>query len=184
MKYNIEWVKKKYESRPNIKYIFFWGHRPNPDGSIGKSCFSQWWESEFEQDDLTFRTAEHWMMYKKAELFDDMEIARRILDVRSPAEAKKLGRQVKNFDEMTWLKHRSEIVVKGNCLKFSQHDDHRDFLLKTGTRILVEASPVDNIWGIGLAKDADNIQDPYTWKGLNLLGFALMEVRDRLSEEE
>jgi len=182
MKYNIEWVKNQYEAHPNLKYIFFWGHRPNADGSVGKSCFSQWWESEFEHDDLHFKTAEHWMMYKKAELFEDMAIAKRILEVRTPAEAKKLGRQVKNFDETTWLAHREDIVMQGNLLKFRQHPDLQDFLLKTGTRVLVEASPVDNIWGIGLAKDAENIQNPDTWRGLNLLGFALMEVRDLLSE--
>ncbi len=184
MKYNIEWVKEQYDSHPNLKYIFFWGHRPNPDGSIGKSCFSQWWESPFEHENLTFKTAEHWMMCQKAVLFDDMEIAARIPDVRTPAEAKKLGRQVKNFDEALWMKHRNEIVIQGNYLKFNQHEDLCDFLLKTGTRVLVEASPVDNIWGIGLPQDADNIRDPHTWEGLNLLGFALMEVRDRLSEEE
>jgi len=184
MKYDIEWVKEQYEAHPNLKYVFFWGHRPNPDGSIGKSCFSQWWESPFEHEKLTFKTAEHWMMYQKAVLFDDSKISTRILNVSTPAEAKKLGRQVKNFDDTLWKKNRGEVVVQGNYLKFSQHKDLLDFLLKTGRRVLVEASPVDDIWGIGLSQDANNIRDPHTWRGLNLLGFALMEARDRLSKGE
>ena len=182
MKYDIDWVKEQYESS-KAKYIFFWGHRPNADGSAGKGCFSQWWEDAFEKDGLVFKTAEHWMMYKKAELFNNPLIMEKIVAASTPGEAKKLGRQVSGFDQATWEEHRFDIVVEGNLLKFSQHANLKDFLLTTGNRILVEASPVDNIWGIGLAQDAKQVEDPSTWQGLNLLGFALMEVRDLLKAE-
>ncbi len=179
-KYNLNWIKEQHNQNKKIKYLFFWGHRPNPDGSIGKSCLSQWWLSSFEKDQKEYKTAEHWMMYQKAVLFKDEEMAEKILVANTPGEAKKLGRKVKGFDHDTWEAHRDEIVVEGNVLKFSQHEEMKAFLLNTGERVLVEASPRDNIWGIGLSQDAEQIENPNTWKGLNLLGFALMEARDQL----
>lgn len=162
------------------KFIFFWGHSPSIDGSITKSCFSQWWNSPFSDENFTYKTAEHWMMAKKASLFDDIEIHNKIIDAKTPAEAKKLGRAVRNFDELKWNQHRTEIVIQGNVLKFSQHIELKKFLLQTGERILVEASPVDRIWGIGMKDDHPNVSNPMKWGGLNLLGFSLMEVRDIL----
>ena len=99
---------------------------------------------------------------------------------RAAAEAKKLGRQVRNFDQLLWEEKRYEIVKIGNYHKFSQDEHLATFLKQTGDRILVEASPYDNIWGIGLSADAQGIENPHNWKGLNLLGFALMEVRKML----
>lgn len=96
----------------------------------------------------------------------------------SPSAAKKLGRRVRGFDDATWNERRYSIVVRGNVAKFAQHPDLRDFLLGTKNRVLVEASPVDRIWGIGLAEDDERAVDPKQWQGLNLLGFALMKVRD------
>ena len=87
---------------------------------------------------------------------------------------------VENFDEETWIAHREAIVLEGSIHKFSQHPDLRTFLLSTGDRVLVEASPVDPIWGIGLAADDPRATDPGKWRGLNLLGFALMKTRDLL----
>jgi len=120
------------------------------------------------------------MMAEKAQLFGDKETRRAILAATDPGKAKALGRGVVGFDESVWLKHRWSIVVQANALKFSQNEAIRHFLLGTGTRVLVEASPVDRIWGIGLAADAPESQDPANWQGLNLLGFALMEVRSQL----
>lgn len=177
MKYNIE---KLIEENQDNKYLFFWGHQPNKDGSISKTCFSQWWLSSFEVDAITYKTAEHWMMAKKAELFNDKEIFEKIILAKSPAEAKKLGREVKNYVDSVWLENRYEIVRQGNFYKFSQNKDLKEFLLTTKERVLVEASPVDPIWGIGMATDHKEINNPEKWKGLNLLGFALMEVRDEL----
>jgi len=174
MKYNIENIATE------SKFLFFWGHQPNKDGSISKTCFSQWWLSSFEVDKVIYKTAEHWMMAKKAELFNDKEVLEKIIKANSPAEAKKLGREVKNYDDKLWLANRYEIVKQGNYHKFSQNIDLKTFLLNTKDRVLVEASPVDPIWGIGMASDHKDVMNPEKWKGLNLLGFALMEVRDEL----
>jgi ribA/ribD-fused uncharacterized protein len=115
-------------------------------------------------------------------LFGDKEVYDKIIVAKSPAEAKTLGRQVRNFDEATWNAKRSEIVVQGSLQKFTQHPDLKEFLLNTKERVLVEASPVDKIWGIGLVADSDKAENPKRWNGLNLLGFALMEVRDILKK--
>jgi len=174
MKYTIENIAAE------SKFLFFWGHQPNEDGSISKTCFSQWWLSSFEVDKVIYKTAEHWMMAKKAELFKDHAVLEKILQAKSPAEAKKLGRQVMNYHENLWLAARFEIVKEGNNHKFSQNPELKTFLLNTKNRVLVEASPVDAIWGIGMARDHKDVMNPEKWRGLNLLGFALMEVRDEL----
>ena len=174
MKYNIQNIATEN------KFLFFWGHQPNKDGSISKTCFSQWWVSSFEVDKVIYKTAEHWMMAKKAELFKDHAILEKILQAKSPAEAKKFGREVKNYNETLWLAARFDIVKEGNYHKFSQNPELKTFLLNTKERVIVEASPVDAIWGIGMAGDHKDILNPEKWRGLNLLGFALMEVRDEL----
>ena len=174
MKYTIENIVQE------SKFLFFWGHQPNKDGSISKTCFSQWWLSSFEVDKVIYKTAEHWMMAKKAELFKDDQVLAKIIKANSPAEAKKLGREVKNYNETLWLAARFDIVKEGNYHKFSQNADLKNFLINTNDRVLVEASPVDPIWGIGMASDDKDVLNPEKWKGLNLLGFALMEVRDEL----
>ncbi|MGV9891202.1 NADAR family protein [Streptomyces sp. NPDC003395] len=163
-----------------IKYLHFWGHRPRPDGRVGASCLSQWWPSPFVVDDVRYATAEHWMMAGKARLFGDAEAERRVLAARSPAQAKKEGRLVRGFDEAVWARERFAIVVEGSVHKFTAHADLREFLLNTGDRVLVEASPVDRVWGIGLAADDEAATRPDSWRGPNLLGFALMEARRRL----
>lgn len=120
------------------------------------------------------------MMYRKVLLFGDSEAAQRLLSANNPGEAKAIGREVKGFDQASWDAHRFEIVVSGNLAKFSSNPALREFLLNTGNRVLVEASPVDKIWGVGLAEDNPACENPNLWKGANLLGFALMEVRDQL----
>ncbi|WP_281323063.1 NADAR family protein [Flavobacterium aestivum] len=179
MKYSLE---KLVASNSEKKYLFFWGHQPSKDGIVTKTCLSQWSISPFEVEGITYKTAEHWMMAKKAELFNDEEILERIIQADSPAEAKKLGREVKNYVDSTWLANRYEIVKQGNFHKFNQNLDLKEFLINTNDRILVEASPVDPIWGIGMASDHRDIYNPEKWNGLNLLGFALMEARDELRE--
>ncbi|MFH7015928.1 NADAR family protein [Flavobacterium sp. FlaQc-47] len=174
MKYNIQNIT------PESKFLFFWGHQPSSDGTIIKTCFSQWWLSSFEVDKVVYKTAEHWMMAKKAELFKDDKVLEKILQAKSPAEAKKFGREVKNYNETLWLAARFDIVKEGNYHKFNQNTELKEFLINTKNRVIVEASPVDAIWGIGLASDHKDIENPEKWRGLNLLGFALMEVRDEL----
>lgn len=166
-----------------FRYLHFWGHAPRRDGVIGASCLSQWWQSPFAVDGVEYATAEHWMMASKARLFDDAEAERTALAAAGPALAKKAGRLVRGFDEAVWERERSGIVVEGSVHKFRQDDRLRDYLLGTGDRVLVEASPMDRIWGIGLAADDERAQDPARWRGINLLGFALMEARERLRAE-
>jgi ribA/ribD-fused uncharacterized protein len=162
------------------KHLFVWGHEARPGAPVGKQCLSQWYEAPFTEDGRTYPTAEHYMMVGKALLFGDGHTARRVLAARTPGEAKSLGRQVRGFDEDTWVANRVEVVVRGNLAKFGAHEDLRSYLLDTGDRVLVEASPVDRIWGIGLAADDERVHDPAAWRGLNLLGEALMTVRERL----
>lgn len=166
-----------------VKYLHFWGHRPQRDGSVGAGCLSQWWPSPFTVDGVGYATAEHWMMAGKARLFGDAEAERRAIDAGHPRDAKSAGRTVRGFDEEVWERERFALVAEGSAHKFRQHPDLRDFLLGTGSRVLVEASPLDRVWGIGLAADHPAAEDPARWRGLNLLGFALMEARARLAAE-
>jgi ribA/ribD-fused uncharacterized protein len=166
-----------------LKFLFFWGHQPQPDASIGRGCLSQWWPAPFTVDGVGFATAEHYMMWRKAMLFGDEQIAPRILAAPHPSQAKALGRQVRGFDQATWEAHRFEIVVAASEAKFGQHRDLREFLLATGDRVLVEASPRDRVWGIGLGAANERAEDPRQWRGLNLLGFALMRARAALRDD-
>ena len=121
------------------------------------------------------------MMAEKAKMFGDSECREKILAANSPGAAKALGREVRGFQEERWQRARYDIVVRANSKKFSQNHELGEFLLNTKKRILVEASPRDRIWGIGLAKEDPHSENPLLWRGLNLLGFALMDVRDALS---
>lgn len=181
--YNINWLKEKFERGDTLKYIFFWGHTNKFNEEVGKFCFSQWFECPFTVDNIAYKTAEHWMMAQKALLFNDKNIFDKIINCDKPGEAKDLGRQVIGYDEQTWNNRKFEIVKLGNIHKFNQHPKLADFLLKTDNRILVEASPVDIIWGIGLSPDSNEIENIYAWRGQNLLGFALMAARDVLKEK-
>lgn len=179
-KYSIDWLIEKHENGENLKFLFFWGHTNKYNEKVGKCCFSQWYESQFLVDGIFYKTAEHWMMAHKALLFNDRENYQKIIDSNNPGEAKKLGREVQNYDEQIWNEHKFEIVKAGNIHKFSQYPEFAEYLLKTENRILVEASPVDPVWGIGLSQESEDCKNIYAWKGQNLLGFALMEARDFL----
>lgn len=125
---------------------------------ITKSCFSQWFPCQFEENGIVYKTAEQYMMAHKAKLFDDNEILEKILKSETPNEAKSLGRKVKNFDSEVWDEHKYEILKQANILKFSQNQELKDFLLSTYDKILVEASPYDTIWGIGMLEADKNIK--------------------------
>lgn len=180
MKYNKTWLKETYSQIESIPFFFFYGHKPSADGQIGKSCLSQWWVAPFEAEAHLYKTAEHWMMAGKAQLFGDEEQLYKILQAATPSHAKRLGRLVSNFDPAVWDKHKFELVIKGNWYKFGRYPELKAFLLGTGEQVLVEASPVDRVWGIGLSADKPAARNPDQWKGDNLLGFALMEVREML----
>jgi len=165
-------------------FFFFWGHTPKAPGTVDRSCLSQWFASPFTVDDVSYPTAEHFMMSEKARLFDDVGSLERILAASTPAEAKSLGREVTPFEPARWAAARFDAVVRGNVAKFSAHDELKRFLLSTGSQVLVEAAPRDVVWGIGLGASNVDATNPSKWRGLNLLGFALMEARARLTASE
>ena len=161
--------------------LLFWGHRPPKGGGVGKGCLSQWYPAPFTVDGVRYPTAEHYMMAGKARLFGDTDAERLVFASDDPGRAKGAGRRVRGFDEETWAAHRYDLVVAANAAKFGQHPRLRDFLLATGDRVLVEASPYDTVWGIGLSASQPEAAYPSQWRGLNLLGFALMDVRHALT---
>ncbi|RAV99229.1 NADAR family protein [Pseudochryseolinea flava] len=177
--YDLAWVKTKYDSGETLKFIFFWGHTQKGK-ALGQFVFSQWYPSLFVVDGVSYKTAEHWIMAQKAKLFDDDACFEKIVRSDKPGEVKELGRQIRNFDTQQWDASKFDIVKRGNLYKFQQDAKLKDYLLTTQDRIIVEASPVDSIWGIGLSQDAKGAENPHQWKGENLLGFAIMEVRDLL----
>ncbi len=153
------------------KYIFFYG-----------SVFSQWAMIDIEIDGMVFNCNEQFMMYKKAELFDDGFALEHIMNSNNPAVQKSWGRRVKNFDKKEWEKIAQDVVLSANWAKFTQHKDLRKQLIDSGDKIIVEASPTDCVWGIGMSCDDPGITDPKNWRGTNWLGAAIMEVRNALQQ--
>lgn len=177
---DLESLRQRAAQGDPFTYLYFWGHKTSADGRVTKACFSQWYPAAFTIDGVVYKTAEHWMMAAKARLFGDDESLGEILRAAEPRAAKALGRKVKNFDETLWKAEARRLVTQGNVAKFGQHPELKAFLLGTGAAVLVEASPFDRIWGIGMKADDARACDPQTWQGQNLLGFALMDVRQTL----
>jgi len=178
--YDRKWAEGLFRRGKFPKAVYFWGHRSKVKGNITKACFSQWWPSQFTVDGQVYGSAEHWMMAEKARLFKADDILNKILTARAPGAAKALGRQIESFNQAMWDGAKYDIVVRGNVHKFRQNQELGAFLLATKKRILIEASPVDRVWGIGLAQDDPHVGNPLKWKGDNCLGFALMSARDVL----
>ncbi|GIZ46861.1 hypothetical protein CKM354_000997000 [Cercospora kikuchii] len=155
--------------------VFFW----KPTQTHG--YLGQWHMSSFTDpsNNQTFNCAEQYMMYHKAILFNDLDIALQIMQTNSPRQHKSLGAKVKNFNDKVWNKEKGNIVENGNWLKFTQSEQLKAWLLSTGESELIEASPFDRIWGIGFtAEDAVKVERSL-W-GENLLGKVLTRVRNRL----
>lgn len=158
-------------------FVFFWS-----ENSQNTGCYSQWYMRDFEVDCHRYCCMEQYMMAQKAVLFKDMDALVKILSSRDPRDIKTFGREVKNFDEAVWNAHKYDIVYRGNLAKFEQNEDLKAQLLATGDKILAKASPSDTIWGIGLRATDPRALDPEQWLGQNLLGKALMQVRETLKE--
>lgn len=154
--------------------LFFWGHTEH-GSKVTKACLSNFYPCEFEFNDKMFNFSEQCFMYQKALLFNDFEIAEQILNETDVRKIKALGRKVKDFDNELWDKHKEDFMFNACYAKFSQNDKLKDFLLSTGNREIVEASPVDSIWGIGFSSDKA-MENVDKW-GQNLLGKTLMKVR-------
>ncbi|KAF7323805.1 DUF1768 domain-containing protein [Mycena kentingensis (nom. inval.)] len=159
--------------------------------------FSQWYRAPFTttvnidgvEQETCFLTNEHWMMFHKALLFGDLDVANEVLAVEGTSKGdmgyvKGLGRKVKGFKEEIWVQHRERIVTEGSVLKYRQNAELKEKLFATGETIIVEASPFDKIWGIGVSEEKAISMAGAEWPGLNLLGKALMEARRILREEE
>ena len=177
--YSRQQLAKDYNAGKKLKFLYFWGHQPSADGSITKTCLSQWWMSDF----MVYKDyccMEQYMMAEKADLFGDKEMEKQIMASRSPKNIKALGRKVKNFRAEIWDKVKHSIILTGSYYKFTQNKKLLKFLLSTKGKILVEASPYDKVWGSGMGADHPNAGNPNKWTGENLLGFALMELRDAL----
>jgi hypothetical protein len=154
------------------KFTFFWS-----------GTFSQWHPSPFQIEDIWFNCAEQHMMAGKALLFGDIKTLKKIMDAVEPIDQKRYGRQVINFVKERWDANAKSIVYNGNYAKFTQNEDLKKELLATAGTTLVEASPEDTVWGIGLRKDDPLAQNRATWHGTNWLGEVLTEVRDHLIQK-
>lgn len=162
----------KPESLKEEYYFFYETRHP----------FSQWHKSEFKIDNLTFNSAEQYMMHGKAILFNDNEVAEKIMMTKDVREQKSLGRKVKNFDLKIWNQNALDIVYKGNKAKFEQNSEYLNLLLSTKGKTIAEASPHDNVWGIGLTSDNEDSENVLKWKGTNWLGIVLTELRQNIME--
>lgn len=153
------------------KYVFFWN-----------GIYSQWYRAPMTIDGISYSSCEQYMMHQKALFFENFKIADQVLSTQDPGTQKSLGRQIKGFNKAAWDKVCLQIVYKGNYAKFTQNEKLKEELLETGNRILVEASPVDFIWGIGKHEDDEDIDNPLNWKGLNLLGWSITLVKQELQK--
>jgi ribA/ribD-fused uncharacterized protein len=153
------------------KYVFFWN-----------GIYSQWYQAPMTIDGVLYNCCEQYMMQQKALFFGDIDTAEKIMLTSHPRDQKELGRQVKNFNVDRWSKVNLRFVYKGNLAKFTQNEELKTELLATTDRLLVEASPYDQIWGIGMGEE-DGIDDPINWKGQNLLGWAITLVKKELQNQ-
>lgn len=161
-------------------HVFFYGHTPNKSGTY---VFSQWFPISFtDETGQKYQNTEQYMMAQKAILFGDDVYLNKILSTDDPKKIKEFGRKISNFDAAKWDENKFEIVVNGNRLKFGQNMELLNRLLKTEKKTIVEASPYDKIWGIGLRPEKAAKTPETEWPGQNLLGKALMKVRDEFSQ--
>ena len=154
------------------RYVFFWGN---------SDIYSNWFKSKFEMDGIIFENSEQAMMYEKALLMNDQSSANEILKTRNPRVIKELGRAIKPWNQKLWDEQKFDIMVKVLTCKFKDPILAKQ-LLSTGIRIIVEASPYDKIWGIGMSENDEGVEDQSNWKGQNLLGEALMYVRQLITK--
>lgn len=158
--------------RVTKNFVFFWGHEKD------QKPFSNWYPCKFTIDGIEFNCTEQHMMYHKALTFGDHEIAEQILKSDSPSKQKKLGRKVDGFDADVWAARAKEIVYNGNKAKYTQTPDLMKDLLETHQKELVEASPYDAIWGIGMTENDPSALDKSKWMGTNWLGEVLTKLRN------
>ncbi|BFZ16798.1 hypothetical protein BsWGS_19837 [Bradybaena similaris] len=165
---------KTAESEGQESYFFFYGN---------KSPFSQHYPVKFSVDGVVYNCAEQYMMYSKAALFKDEGMKQKIMSTDDPVKQKKFGRQVQNFEKDVWNKAAVEVVKTASKAKFDQNEELRKQLFGTYPKVLVEASPRDRIWGIGLGASNPKALNKANWRGRNKLGYTLTEVRNELMKD-
>ncbi len=158
------------------KHVAFWG-----------GAFSNFYPCDIHVEtdwngnpvDIHFHCSEQYFMWLKATWFDDEEIADKILEAKTPKEAKALGRQVRNFNDEEWKGVREAAMWNAVYQKFKQNDELKEFLLSDEFKGkgFVEGSPIDGVWGVKIHYESPNIDDSKNWNGLNLLGETLNMVR-------
>lgn len=155
------------------QYVFFYN-----------GFLSNWADTPFmdTRTGIPYNCSEQFMMHKKALLFNDFDIAKKVLEKKFPGDQKALGRKVKNFNKEVWDEHARQIVYEGCYYKFTQNEDAYKYLMETKGYYLVEASPFDVVWGVGLGGYEPEIKDPKNWKGTNWLGQVLTVLREDLAE--
>lgn len=160
--------------RQTDQFVFFYG---------SKDHFSNFYKTNFVVNGITFSCGEQYIMYSKACLFNDNEMAEVILKEHLPSKMKAWGRKVKSYDDATWCAQREDITYTGLLEKYKQNQMLCNLLMETGEREIVEASPRDRIWGIGMGENNVNVEDKTMWKGRNILGSILMRVRNQIKQE-
>jgi len=156
-----------------MTFTFFYGP---------ESPFSNWYMMPFVHNGHQYNCSEQYMMYQKAMLFHDYDVADMIMEQSHPRKQKFLGREVRNFDNEVWMENCEDIMVDGLYSKFTQDSYSLITMIDSGDSIIVEASPTDKIWGIGMDVNHPDINDPNKWKGMNLLGKVLMRTREKIND--
>lgn len=178
--FTLDDVQTMFKNEENLEFIFFSGHQKTSNGTITKTCLSQWYQAPFEMNNVKYKCTEQYMMCEKARLFKDEEAYNKILQAYHPNQMKLIGRRIRNFDNTIWNEHKVQIVKIANLAKFSQNQKLKRYLINTKNKILVKNVLHDSIWGIGLSKNSELKNNPLNWNGKNLLGFILMDVREIL----
>lgn len=180
--YIIDKLNELHIAPQSANMVFFWKPYPKSSRSIDESCCCQWWLEDFEFEGVRFRSAEHAMMHGKAKLFNDPVVMQKVLNEPNPSKAKKLGREVKNFNEDVWQANNYDLIVRISLAKFTQSKRLNDWLLSHPLNTLfVEASPFDELWGIKRENNGQfDLTDINTWRGYNKLGFALTHAFQEL----
>lgn len=184
MNYSNAWLIQQIITGETPTYTCFLSDRCMQNADWNTNCFNENYYAPFKIDGITYLTMQHWLMAQKAALFYDFVTMEKIIASKTAAHAKLLANQIHNVDEDVWLANAYALVVKGNVNKFAQNNELKQKLLNTGNSVIVAITSTDCIWGNGLKFEKNIAFNPFKWKGANLQGYALMQVRDILLDEK
>lgn len=184
MNYSNAWLIQQIITGETPSYTCFLSDRCMQNADWDTNCFNENYYAPFKVEGIVYNTVQHWLMAQKAALFYDAVSMEKIIACKTAAHAKLLGSQIKQVDEDVWLANAYALVVKGNVHKFAQHGTLKQKLINTSHSIIVAITPNDCLWGNGMNYQPNQPFNPIKWKGANLLGYALMDVRDILLAEK